>query len=128
MNFCSGPHRSALRNCEIFCASVASSTKVSGQSLVKNSSFSIKCPWLSTSSNKVSKTLGFNGTGLPARSNCWSEPKRRNLPNSYVTWRRVDMPAFRRVRTIVSGDAEQERKSAGTSRWLESFDQETFNS
>src|SRR5258708_29381607 len=79
------PFRNALRSCEIFCASAASSTNLSGHSRFRNSFFSIRCPWLSTSSNRVSKTCGFNGTGLPARSNCLSAESRRNRSEEHTS-------------------------------------------
>src|SRR5213083_3074678 len=74
---------SALRKSEMFLASVASSTKVSGHSPLINSSLGRSRPELSTSATSVSKTLGARDTAFPSRNNLRSAASRRNGPNSF---------------------------------------------
>src|SRR5712691_11828414 len=88
------PSRSALRKCEMQCANATSSTKLSGHTRLKKSSFSTRRVWLSTRSNRVSKTFGGNATGLPSRSNCLSAGFKRKSPNLYATWGPLDIFAI----------------------------------
>src|ERR1017187_845554 len=66
-------------------ASPTSSTKLPGHNRFRNSFFSTRCPWLSSSSKSVSYTLGASGTGLPSRSSCFSAWWGQKQPNLYAT-------------------------------------------
>src|ERR1039458_1135697 len=65
-------------------ARLTSSTKLPGHNRLRNSFFSTRRPWLSSSTKSVSYTLGASGTGLPSRSSCFSEGWRLKQPNLYA--------------------------------------------
>src|ERR1035438_4729951 len=66
-------------------ARLTASTKLPGHNRFRNSFFSTRRPWLSSSSKSVSYTLGASGTGFPSRSSCFSDGRRQKQPNLYAT-------------------------------------------
>src|SRR4030095_16749332 len=66
----------------MLCVRLLSSTKLSGQTVCINSSFSTSRPPRRISTSSVSKTFGSSGTGLPSRSSRRSAGSRRKESNS----------------------------------------------
>ena len=82
-----------LRTWEMLCASATSSTKLSGHTRFRNTSFSTRRPWFSTSSNSVSNAFGGRGLGRSWWSNCLSAGSSEKPPNLYANGGVLGIPA-----------------------------------
>jgi len=97
---------SAFRSAKMFCASVASSTLVPGQTFSINSSLPTARPAFSTSTSSVSKALGVSGGGFPSRRSWRSAGSRRNGPNSVVLLKTDGREALGDVRRELGRDID----------------------